>query len=171
MVKNLLLEYSEELATKCELLCKSINGNANTVFQLQKSWMRMVRTLKDSFWNSIEYVTYRQEEDEELLKFLVLFSWQALHLCPQMRIVKCFATAKREIICCRILWNIALCSMWNEINPLTPAGISLAVGKFHARSAFHKSRKGFISLRSVLKDTALKRSGFLLFTSLLFTFH
>ena len=31
------------------------------------------RTLKDSFWNSIEYVTYRQEKDEELLKFLVLF--------------------------------------------------------------------------------------------------
>ena len=45
--------------------------------------------------------------------------------------------------------------MWNEINPLTPAGISLAVGKFHARSAFHKSRKGFISLRSVLKGTTL----------------
>ena len=34
----------------------------------------MARTLKDSFWNSIEYVTYRQEKDEELLKFLVLFS-------------------------------------------------------------------------------------------------
>ena len=58
-----------------------------------------------------------------------------------------------------------------------PAGISLAAGKFHARSAFHKSRKGFISLRSVLKGTTLKRSGFLLFTHLLtnavhiFTFH
>jgi hypothetical protein len=37
MGKNLLLEYSEKLATKCELLCKSINGNANTVFQLRKS--------------------------------------------------------------------------------------------------------------------------------------
>ena len=115
----------------------------------------MGRTLKDSFGNSIEYVTYRQEEYEESLKFFVLFSWQALHLCPQMRIVKCFATAKREIICYRILWNISLCSMWNEINPLMPAGISLAVGKFHARSVFHKSRKGFISLRSVLKNTAL----------------
>ena len=34
MAKNLLLEYSEELATKCELLCKSISGNSNTVFQL-----------------------------------------------------------------------------------------------------------------------------------------
>ena len=37
MAKNLLLEYSEELATKCELLCKSISGNSNTVFQLRKS--------------------------------------------------------------------------------------------------------------------------------------
>ena len=33
----------------------------------------MVRTIKDSFWNSIEYVTYRQKKDEELLKFLALF--------------------------------------------------------------------------------------------------
>ena len=37
--------------------------------------------------------------------------------------------------------------MWNEINPLTPAGISHAAGVFHARRAFHKSRKGFISLK------------------------
>ena len=37
-----------------------------------------------------------------------------------------------------------------------PAGISIAAGNFHEQSAFHKSRKGFISLRSVLKDTALK---------------
>ena len=54
---------------------------------------------------------------------------------------------------CRTLWNISLCSMWNEINPLTPAGISLAESEFHTRSAFHKSLKGFISLRSVLKGT------------------
>ena len=44
---------------------------------------------------------------------------------------------------------------YREINPLTPAGISLAESEFHARSAFHKSRKGFISLRSVLKGTTL----------------
>ena len=36
-MKNLLLEYSEELATKSELLCKNINSNSNTVFQLRKS--------------------------------------------------------------------------------------------------------------------------------------
>ena len=140
--------------------CLKVKRKYNTLHLAGKEvWKKdeeMVRTLKDSFWNSIEYVTYQQEKDEELLKFLVLFSWQALRLCPQMRIVKCFATAKREIMCWRTLWNISLCSMWNEINPLTPAGISLAVGKFHARSAFHKSRKGFISLRSVLKGTTLK---------------
>ena len=37
MAKNLLLEYSEELATRCETLCKSISGNSNAVFQLRKS--------------------------------------------------------------------------------------------------------------------------------------
>jgi four helix bundle protein len=37
VAKNILLEYSEELAVKCELLCKSIHGNSNTVFQLRKS--------------------------------------------------------------------------------------------------------------------------------------
>lgn len=37
MAKNFLLEYSGELATKCERLCKSISGNSNTVFQLRKS--------------------------------------------------------------------------------------------------------------------------------------
>ena len=45
-----------------------------------------------------------------------------------------------------------------------PAGISLAVGKFHARSVFHKSRKGFISLRSVLKNTALTLPLFFIFS-------
>ncbi|MDD6275762.1 MAG: hypothetical protein PUB20_02920 [Clostridia bacterium] len=35
----------------------------------------------------------------------------------------------------------------NEINPLTPAGISHGEAIFHTRSAFHKSRKGFISLK------------------------
>ena len=34
----------------------------------------MGRTLKDSFGSSIGYVTSRQEKDEELLKFFVLFS-------------------------------------------------------------------------------------------------
>lgn len=33
----------------------------------------MVRTLKDSFANQIEYVTYRQKKDEELIKLFVLF--------------------------------------------------------------------------------------------------
>ena len=44
-----------------------------------------------------------------------------------------------EIWCYRIKWN--------EINPLTPAGISHCEAIFHTRSVFHKSRKGFISLK------------------------
>ena len=32
------------------------------------------RRILENFMNSIEYVTCRQEKDEELLKFLVLFS-------------------------------------------------------------------------------------------------
>ena len=31
------MAYSEELASKCEMLCKSIKSNSNTVFQLRKS--------------------------------------------------------------------------------------------------------------------------------------
>ena len=37
MPKNYLLEYSEELATKVEILCKSLKASSNTVFQLRKS--------------------------------------------------------------------------------------------------------------------------------------
>ena len=38
MRRNLLLEYSEELATKCELLCRLIRtGNSNACFQLRKA--------------------------------------------------------------------------------------------------------------------------------------
>ena len=37
MPKNALLFYSEELASQCELLCKSIKGNANAVSQLRRS--------------------------------------------------------------------------------------------------------------------------------------
>ena len=48
--------------------------------------------------------------------------------------------------------------MWNEINPLTPTGISHAAGVFHARRAFHKSRKVFISLKRT--HTCRRQMGF-----------
>jgi len=35
--KNLLLEYSEQLAITTDLLCKGIKGNSNICFQLRKS--------------------------------------------------------------------------------------------------------------------------------------
>ena len=48
-------------------------GRAGALFAPAKKEPETRRTLKDSFVNEIEYVTYRQEKDEELLKFLVLF--------------------------------------------------------------------------------------------------
>ena len=63
MAKNLLLEYSEELATKCELLCKSISGNSNTVFQLRKS--------SSSVFANITEAQYPQSLADMLSKFKI----------------------------------------------------------------------------------------------------
>lgn len=63
MAKNLLLEYSEELATKCELLCKSIKGNANTVFQLRKS--------SSSVFANVTEAQYPQSLADMLSKFKI----------------------------------------------------------------------------------------------------
>ena len=63
MAKNLLLEYSEELATKCELLCKSINGNSNAVFQLRKS--------SSSVFANITEAQYPQSLADMLSKFKI----------------------------------------------------------------------------------------------------
>ena len=63
MAKNLLLEYSEELATKCELLCKSISGNSNTVFQLRKS--------SSSVFANITEAQYPQSLTDMLSKFKI----------------------------------------------------------------------------------------------------
>ena len=63
MAKNLLLIYSEELATKCELLCKSISGNANTIFQLRKS--------SSSVFANITEAQYPQSLPDMLSKFKI----------------------------------------------------------------------------------------------------
>ena len=63
MAPNYLLKYSEELATKCELLCKSINGNANTVFQLRKS--------SSSVFANITEAQYPQSLADMLSKFKI----------------------------------------------------------------------------------------------------
>ena len=63
MAKNLLLEYSEELATKCELLCQSISGNSNTVFQLRKS--------SSSVFANITEAQYPQSLPDMLSKFKI----------------------------------------------------------------------------------------------------
>ena len=63
MAKNLLLEYSEELATNCEILCKSIKGNANTVFQLRKC--------SSSVFANITEAQYPQSLPDLLSKFKI----------------------------------------------------------------------------------------------------
>ena len=63
MAPNYLLRYSEELATKCELLCKSISGNANTVFQLRKS--------SSSVFANITEAQYPQSLADMLSKFKI----------------------------------------------------------------------------------------------------
>ena len=63
MAKNLLLVYSEELATRCELLCKSISGNSNTVFQLRKS--------SSSVFANITEAQYPQSLADMLSKFKI----------------------------------------------------------------------------------------------------
>ena len=63
MKRNLLMEYSEELATKCELLCKSIKGGANTVFQIRKS--------SSSVFANIAEAQYPQSLADMLSKFKI----------------------------------------------------------------------------------------------------
>ena len=63
MAKNLLLEYSKQLAIECELLCKSIKGNANTVFQLRKS--------SSSVFSNITEAQYPQSLADMLSKFKI----------------------------------------------------------------------------------------------------
>ena len=79
----------------------------------------------------------------------------------------CLAT-KCEIILtdCEIFcWG----KKWNELNPLTPTGISHCEAIFHTRSVFHKSRQGFISIKKAFatasaffwqgqKDTPVSRA-------------
>lgn len=63
MSRNFLLEYSEDLATKCEFLCKNISGNANTVFQLRKS--------SSSVFANISEAQYPQSLADMLSKFKI----------------------------------------------------------------------------------------------------
>ena len=63
MAKNYLIEYSEELAIKCELLCKSVRGNDNAVFQLRKS--------SSSVFANITEAQYPQSLADMLSKFKI----------------------------------------------------------------------------------------------------
>ncbi len=53
MAKNLLLEYSEELASKCELLCKSISGNSNIIFRRRTQMNEVALRANDVLRNDV----------------------------------------------------------------------------------------------------------------------
>ena len=63
MKNNPLLDYSKELAVKIETLCKTINGNSNTVFQLRKS--------SSSVFANITEAQYPQSLADMLSKFKI----------------------------------------------------------------------------------------------------
>ena len=61
MPRNYLLEYSEQLATETELLCKSVKMPSNTLFQIQKS--------SSSVYANIREAQYGQSKGDMLSKF------------------------------------------------------------------------------------------------------
>ena len=61
MPKNYLLIYSEQLATEIEMMCKSINAQTNTVFQIRKS--------SSSIYANIREANYGQSIADMLSKF------------------------------------------------------------------------------------------------------
>jgi four helix bundle protein len=63
MAKNLLLQYSQELAIRVELLCNSIKNNSNAVFQIRKS--------SSSVFANISEAQYPQSLADMLSKFKI----------------------------------------------------------------------------------------------------
>jgi len=59
--KNYLLIYSEQLATKIELMCQNIKAPSNTLFQIRKS--------SSSVYANIREANYGQSKADMLSKF------------------------------------------------------------------------------------------------------
>ena len=63
MTENLILKYSEQLATEIELLCKDIKGNSNVLFQIRKS--------SSSVFANVSEAQYAQSLPDMLSKFKI----------------------------------------------------------------------------------------------------
>ena len=61
MARNYLLEYSEQLATEIEMLCRNIKAPSNTLFQIRKS--------SSSVYANIREANYGQSKPDMLSKF------------------------------------------------------------------------------------------------------
>ena len=117
MAKNFLIEYSEELSTKCELLCRSINGNANAVFQLRKS--------SSSVFANITEAQYPQSLADMLSKFKIARkecveteSW--LKLLYNTKVIDESTFKNHRNLCGRIQRMLtASCIIENKINKMS----------------------------------------------------
>ena len=63
MSENLLLKYSEQLATEIEILCQNSNFNSNSTFQIRKS--------SSSVFANITEAQYPQSLPDMLSKFKI----------------------------------------------------------------------------------------------------
>jgi len=61
--ENLLMKYSEQLATEVDILCKNIKHNSNTVYQIKKS--------SSSVFANISEAQYAQSLADMLSKFKI----------------------------------------------------------------------------------------------------
>ena len=103
------------------------------------------RTLKDSFWKSIDYVTYRQEKDRECFRIL----------CPLFLTNTAFAVTNAII-------QLSICFRYAQarydIDPSSRSEHIECVSTYRTRQRISKIRaSGSISTRCVLKGTTLSR--------------
>ena len=129
---------------------------------MKKDQLTKCGALKDSFRFN-RYSTYRQEKDREsncnlcplfLTSTASVFTdavFLAICLLLQTRYIFAHAQMRYNLPCGRLRY---------DINPFTPERVYRIEDISHAARVYRKSRKGFISLRSVLKGTTLKHCGF-----------
>lgn len=78
MAKNYLLEYSEQLASNIEMLCRNIKAPSNTLFQIRKSSSSVYANIREAncgqskayMLSKFEIATKECSETEGWLKLL-----------------------------------------------------------------------------------------------------
>ena len=117
-----------------------------------------MRTLKDSFVSSVEYVTYRQEKDREFLSSLSSFFDKHCFCVHRSDFILSICLARSARYIC--LGANSICFRFAQtrydINPRSRSEHIECVSTYRTRKRISKIREsGFISMRSVLKGTTL----------------